>query len=116
VSTPVSAGGQLLASGSGLPGLDRVGVWLNDPNNWRGPNGLLIHLRGPDVSTAPLLIGKISTAVQILYILGMLLLLALDVEAPHLAWAAAWACGLFTALSAAVYGGVFLRGLGHRIA
>jgi cardiolipin synthase len=77
---------------------------------------LLIHLRGPDVSTAPLLIGKISTAVQILYILGMLLLLALDVEAPHLAWAAAWACGLFTALSGCAYGGVFLRGLGHRIA
>ena len=28
-------------------GLDfgRVGVWLNDPANWTGPNGLLAHLR-----------------------------------------------------------------------
>jgi osmoprotectant transport system permease protein len=38
-------GGGRLASGSALPGLDKVGVWLNDPANWRGPNGLLIHLR-----------------------------------------------------------------------
>jgi osmoprotectant transport system permease protein len=25
--------------------LDRVGVWLNDPANWWGPNGLLVHIR-----------------------------------------------------------------------
>src|SRR5262249_4127120 len=24
---------------------DKVGVWLNDPDNWWGPNGLLVHLR-----------------------------------------------------------------------
>ncbi len=23
----------------------RVGIWLNDPANWTGPNGLLVHLR-----------------------------------------------------------------------
>ena len=79
---------------------------------------LVIHLRGPAVSTAPLLIGKISTAVQILYILGLLLLMALDVDAPHLVWAAAWVCGLFTALSACAYVGALLRGLvaGGRVA
>lgn len=35
-----------LAAG-GDNGLDfgRVGVWLNDPANWWGPNGLLVHLR-----------------------------------------------------------------------
>ena len=35
-------------------GLDfsRVGLWLNDPANWRGPNGLLVHLREHLVYTA----------------------------------------------------------------
>ena len=35
----------LLADSSGRPGLDKVGVWLNDPSNWTGPDGLLFHLR-----------------------------------------------------------------------
>jgi osmoprotectant transport system permease protein len=26
-------------------GFGRVGVWLNDPSNWTGSNGLLIHIR-----------------------------------------------------------------------
>ncbi len=28
-----------------LPGLDRVPVWLNDPSNWTGPDGLLVRIR-----------------------------------------------------------------------
>jgi osmoprotectant transport system permease protein len=28
-----------------LPGWNKVGVWLNDPSNWTGPNGILVHLR-----------------------------------------------------------------------
>ena len=72
----------------------------------------LVKLRGLRVATTPLLIGKVSTLVQVLYIFGILLLLAFDVEAPRLAQAAAWACGLFTFLSAAAYGGVLLRGGG----
>jgi osmoprotectant transport system permease protein len=39
------AGGRGLADAGDLPGLNRVGLWLNDPANWRGPDGLLIHLR-----------------------------------------------------------------------
>ena len=35
----------ILADSSGLPGLNSVGVWLNDPDNWWGPNGLVIRLR-----------------------------------------------------------------------
>ncbi|HEU5267256.1 MAG TPA: ABC transporter permease [Jatrophihabitans sp.] len=35
----------LLADGNGLPGLDRVPIWLNDPANWWGPNGLLARIR-----------------------------------------------------------------------
>jgi osmoprotectant transport system permease protein len=38
------AGGQLTADGS-LPGLGRVPIWLNDPQNWWGPDGLLIRIR-----------------------------------------------------------------------
>ncbi|HEU5266998.1 MAG TPA: ABC transporter permease [Jatrophihabitans sp.] len=35
----------VLADGNGLPGLDRVPIWLNDPENWWGPNGLLARIR-----------------------------------------------------------------------
>jgi osmoprotectant transport system permease protein len=34
-----------LAAGSDLPGLDRVPLWLNDPANWWGPDGLLARVR-----------------------------------------------------------------------
>lgn len=34
-----------LASNNGLPGLDRVPLWLNDPANWFGPHGLLARIR-----------------------------------------------------------------------
>jgi len=71
---------------------------------------LLIKLFGLAVATAPLLLGKASTMVQVLYIFTALLLLAFDLDAPRLALAASWACGLFTILSALAYGGVFLRG------
>jgi osmoprotectant transport system permease protein len=36
---------QVLASGGDLPGLDRVPLWLNDPANWWGPDGLLARVR-----------------------------------------------------------------------
>jgi cardiolipin synthase len=72
---------------------------------------LVIRLLGLPVATTALFIGKASTAVQALYVLVALLLLAFDLDEPHLAMAAAWACGLFTALSAAAYAGLFLRGL-----
>ena len=59
----------------------------------------------------PLMIGKISTVVQVVYILAMLLLLALEIEAPAIANAAAWLTGLATILSASAYAGLFLRGV-----
>ena len=34
----------LLADSNNLPGLDRVPIWLNDPANWWGPNGLVARL------------------------------------------------------------------------
>ena len=41
----MSASVQVLAGGNGLPGLDRVPIWFNDPSNWWGPNGLVIRTR-----------------------------------------------------------------------
>jgi cardiolipin synthase len=72
---------------------------------------LLIKLLGLPAATAPLFLGKASTVMQVLYIFIALLLLAFDLDAPRLALATSWACGLLTVLSAAAYGGVFLRGL-----
>jgi cardiolipin synthase len=72
---------------------------------------LLIKGLGLPVATRPLLAGKISTVVQVLYVLGVLLLLAFGLDAPRLAQAAAWACGIFTLLSAVAYAGLFLRGI-----
>jgi cardiolipin synthase len=79
---------------------------------------LLIKLMSLAAPTSPLLIGKLSTVAQILYIFTLLLLLSFDVVAPRLAEAATWGCGLFVILSAAAYAGIFLRGLfsGNRTA
>jgi cardiolipin synthase len=71
---------------------------------------LLIKLLALAVPASPLFIGKLSTAIQILYIFTLLLLLSFDVDAPRLVEGAAWVCGLFVLLSAAAYAGVFLRG------
>ena len=72
---------------------------------------LLIKLLGLPVAFTPLVLGKASTVIQILYIFTLLLLLAFDLEAPRAVLAMAWACGLATLLSAAAYGGIFLRGI-----
>src|SRR5450432_3343743 len=79
---------------------------------------LLIKLFAWPVPTAPLFLGKASTVIQVLYIFIALLLLAFELDAPRLLQAAAWACGLFTILSAAAYCAAFLRGFftGSRIA
>jgi cardiolipin synthase len=71
---------------------------------------LLINTLALPQRSEPLLIGKISTVVQVLYILLMLLLLALEIETPGVAGAAAWVTGLVTVMSAAAYAGAFLRG------
>lgn len=70
---------------------------------------LVARLLGLPLATAPLFIGKVSTAVQALYVLVALLLLAFDLDVPRLAQAAAWTCGLFAVLSAVTYAGLFLR-------
>jgi osmoprotectant transport system permease protein len=44
------------ATGSGLPGLDRVPIWFNDPSNWWGPDGLVIRIREHLLYTATVVI------------------------------------------------------------
>jgi cardiolipin synthase len=79
---------------------------------------LMIKLFHLPVATTPLFIGKACTLVQFLFVFATMLLLAFNLDAPRLLKAAAWACALFTILSAAAYCGVFLRGFfaGSRIA
>jgi cardiolipin synthase len=78
---------------------------------------LVIKLAGLNLATPTLFVGKISTVVQVLYILTMLLLLALNLDAPRLSLALAWACAGFTLLAAAGYAVVMLRSLisGRRV-
>jgi cardiolipin synthase len=73
--------------------------------------GLVQHMR-------TLFVGKVSTVVQVLYILTALLLLALDLDAPRLSLALACACAAFTLLAGAGYAALMLRGLiiGRRVA
>lgn len=41
---------------AGLPGLDRVIVWFNDPQNWQGASGLLVRIREHLIYTAIILV------------------------------------------------------------
>ena len=58
---------------------------------------------------APLRIGKVSTAVQLVYVGMLLLLLAFDREAPKLAMAGGYVVAGFAVLSTIAYGRFFLR-------
>jgi cardiolipin synthase len=71
---------------------------------------LLAKFLAYPVATSPLFVGKVSTVIQLLYVLSALVLLAFDIEASQLEQAAAWICAVATIASAAAYGGVFLRG------
>jgi cardiolipin synthase len=75
---------------------------------------LLIKWLALPLATPTLLIGKLSTVAQLLYVLGSLLLLAFDIQAPRLEQAGAWITALATVLSAAAYGTLFFRGILQR--
>lgn len=59
-----------LASGNGLPGLDRVPIWFNDPSNWWGPDGLLIRIREHLLYTALIVIVAILIALPLGLFIG----------------------------------------------
>lgn len=72
---------------------------------------LVIKLAGLNLATPTLFVGKVSTVVQVLTILTMLMLLALDLDAPRLSLALSGICAAFTLLAAAGYAAVMLRGV-----
>jgi len=71
---------------------------------------LLIRWMALPIAVRPLMLGKLSTLAQVLYILAMLVLLAFDLTWPRIALWAAALCALVTLLSGLAYARVFLRG------
>jgi osmoprotectant transport system permease protein len=69
----VEAGGEgmtLLAAGNGLPGLDRVPIWFNDPQNWWGPDGLVARIREHLAYTAVIVIVATLIALPLGLLIG----------------------------------------------
>lgn len=60
----------VLASGNGLPGLDRVPIWFNDPSNWWGPDGLLLRIREHLVYSAVFVIAAILIGLPLGLLIG----------------------------------------------
>jgi osmoprotectant transport system permease protein len=61
--------GGLLAD-AGLPGISRVGVWFNDPQNWWGPFGLLVRIREHLIYTGIILVIAVLIALPVGLIVG----------------------------------------------
>jgi osmoprotectant transport system permease protein len=55
---------------SGLPGLDRVPIWLNDPSNWTGPDGLVVRIREHLAYTALIVLVAALIALPIGLLIG----------------------------------------------
>lgn len=55
---------------NGLPGLNRVPIWFNDPSNWWGPDGLLVRIREHVIFTAVIVLIAILIALPIGLIIG----------------------------------------------
>jgi len=60
----------VLAAGNGLPGLDRVPIWFNDPSNWWGPDGLVIRIREHVLYTAAVVIIAVLIALPLGLLIG----------------------------------------------
>jgi osmoprotectant transport system permease protein len=60
----------ILASDNGLPGLDRVPIWLNDPANYWGPFGLVVRIREHLIYTGIILIIAMLIALPIGLLIG----------------------------------------------
>jgi osmoprotectant transport system permease protein len=60
----------MLAAGNGLPGLDRVPRWFNDPQNWWGPSGLVIRIREHLIYTALILLIALLIALPLGLLIG----------------------------------------------
>jgi osmoprotectant transport system permease protein len=60
----------MLASSNGLPGLDRVPIWLNDPQNWWGPAGLLARIKEHLLYTAAIVLIAALVAIPLGLLIG----------------------------------------------
>ena len=60
---------RVLAAGDTVD-FSRVGVWFNDPGNWRGDNGLLLHIREHLVYTAVALLVATLIALPLGLLIG----------------------------------------------
>lgn len=60
----------LVASDNGIPGLDRVPVWFNDPSNYWGPDGLLVRIRDHLAFTVVIVLLAIVIALPIGLLIG----------------------------------------------
>lgn len=60
----------MLASGANLPGLGRVFVWFNDPQNWWGPFGLATRIREHLIYAAIILVIAIAIALPLGLLVG----------------------------------------------
>jgi len=60
----------ITAEGNGLPGLDRVLIWFNDPANWTGPGGLLARLLEHLAYTAAVMIVAALIAIPLGLLIG----------------------------------------------
>lgn len=75
---------------------------------------LLARLLDLPLKVAPLMVGKVSTVVQVLYIALVLLILTLNASWPMVELAGEVAVALLTVLSFVAYGLVWLRAAGRR--
>ena len=75
---------------------------------------MVAHSIALPVRVTPSFLGKVSTAVQIIYIGLMLMMLAFGIAAPSLSRFAAFAVAFFTLASWAGYAQIFLRAAMHR--
>jgi osmoprotectant transport system permease protein len=60
----------IVADGNGLPGLGRVPLWFNDPQNWWGPSGLIIRIREHLIYSALILLIAIVIALPLGLLIG----------------------------------------------
>jgi osmoprotectant transport system permease protein len=60
----------ILATGNGLPALDRVPIWFNDPQNWWGPFGLMARIREHLLYTVLIVVIAILIALPIGLLVG----------------------------------------------
>ena len=66
----VAAMSAKILADAGLPGLTRVAVWFNDPQNWWGPTGLVVRIREHLIYTGIIVLIAVLIALPLGLIVG----------------------------------------------